>query len=132
MGTNYYVKTNECKCCNRYDERHIGKSSVGWAFNFRGYVDDNLSLRSWQDWKLFLKDKTIFTEYGQEVEYDNFVGMIETFKSPGYFIDGRANKDHINCIYEDYMYRDVWEEYRDETKHWHCQDGYSFSNQYFS
>lgn len=132
MGTNYYVKTNECECCSRYDERHIGKSSIGWAFSFRGYDEEGFIIRSWDGWKRYLEGKTIIDEYGQIIEYDRFVALIETYKSPGYIIDGRANKDHINSILEDYMYRDVWDRYRDETKEWHCPDGYSFTSNEFS
>ena len=51
MGTNYYHRTNICPHCNRYDERHIGKSSVGWHFNFRGYDE----IKTFEDWKKVLR-----------------------------------------------------------------------------
>ena len=63
MGTNYYVATNHCECCNRYDEEyHIGKSSLGWAFTFQGYPADQLT--GWKHWKQFLKDQQIRDEQG--------------------------------------------------------------------
>ena len=34
MGTNYYIRKT-CEHCGRYDEIHIGKSSMGWRFLFR-------------------------------------------------------------------------------------------------
>lgn len=38
MGTNYYLHTDVCKHCKRSADRvHIGKSSSGWPFLFRGY-----------------------------------------------------------------------------------------------
>jgi hypothetical protein len=94
MGTNYYVEQNRCECCNRYDTtHHIGKSSWGWAFSFRGYKDENLT--SWREWKAFLSDKSIVDEYGQSVGYDEFCHVIETVNAPDYVhSDGRKNLQH--------------------------------------
>lgn len=94
MGTNYYVAKNHCECCDRYDkEYHIGKSSHGWAFSFRGYRSEQLV--SWQAWKEFLKDKIIMNEYQQQVDYGRFVEYIEGPKSPGYTRpDGHVNLQH--------------------------------------
>jgi len=94
MGTNYYVASNHCECCDRYDEEyHIGKSSGGWAFSFHGYRAERLV--SWQAWKEFLKDKVIMDEYGERIDYDWFVQYIESEKSPGFIRnDGRRNLQH--------------------------------------
>jgi hypothetical protein len=91
MGTNYYVAKNLCECCNRYDEEyHIGKASWGWAFTFQGYPYDQLV--SWTAWKEFLKDKIIMDEYGERINYDWFVHMVEKEKAPGYVReDGHKN-----------------------------------------
>ena len=126
MGTNYYVASNLCKCCNRYDkEYHIGKSSMGWAFSFRGYRASLLV--SWGAWKEFLKDKTIVDEYGSTIDYDDFVNMIETYKSPGYInANGMQNLQHntqgkidtrpwFNIEYD-----------------WDDEDGYAFCSREFS
>jgi hypothetical protein len=94
MGTNYYVAKNYCECCDRYDkEYHIGKSSHGWAFSFRGYRSEQLV--SWQAWKEFLKDKIIMNEYQQQVDYGRFVEYIEGPKSPGFIrSNGKPNLQH--------------------------------------
>ena len=151
MGTNYYIAENHCGCCNRKDLIHIGKSSVGWAFNFRGHRNtygeisvDNFSrgtipypydvdLISWENYKQVLKDKTIINEYDDIISYDDFVTMIETYKSPNYVdSQGRKNKDHIISILEDERYYPVHSEYKDLSKHWHDNLGYSFSSIDFS
>lgn len=87
MGTNYYLHMNQCKCCNRYDEVHIGKS---WRM-FRGYrIDPNFPaervgpvgpVESWQDWKRVLKttpDAQVFDEYGCEHHVDDFIADVES------------------------------------------------------
>ncbi len=74
MGTNYYHRYNICSECRRYDKRHIGKSSAGWQFSFKGWKDSEgrPAIKSWQDWKYILKtfkDGQIFDEYGKEWSY---------------------------------------------------------------
>ena len=81
MGTNYYQRTDICKCCNRFKERHIGKSSMGWQFNFQGF-DEGYGMpiiRSFEDWKRELKaDGKIFDECGQELSFNEFVEFVES------------------------------------------------------
>lgn len=146
MGTNYIVELNKCECCNRSDKIQIGKSSYGWAFNFRGYkntygeieTDDNIYIKvpadfelvSWNQWKEFLKDKSIFDEYGETISFDDFVTYVEGCKSPDYTdAYGHKNKDHIDCVLNEPKWYD--ESYRDENLHWHDENGYSFSRRYF-
>lgn len=124
MGTNYYVAQNMCDCCKRYDEKyHIGKSSWGWAFTFQGY--DNL--KSWQDWKVFLKDKTIMDEYREKVDYNWFVTFVETEKSPGYV----REDGHKNLSHNEMGKRDKYPFFRPEYD-WDDADGYSFTSTEFS
>ena len=124
MGTNYYVAENSCDCCNRYDEAyHIGKSSVGWAFSFRGYRPERLV--SWTNWKEFLKDKDIRDEYGQRVNYEWFVHMIETVKSPGHIReDGQRNLVHNQEGRASNWFNPEYD--------WDDDQGYSFSSREFS
>jgi len=86
MGTNYYARTNICKECNRYDEIHIGKSSMGWTFTF--HATDRI--KNYHDWKVFLLDKQakIFDEYGEEITLEEFKKMIEA----------KRNSDHNHAI----------------------------------
>ena len=126
MGTNYYVASNLCECCDRYDEDyHIGKSSQGWAFSFRGYRPERLV--SWAAWKEFLRDKVIMTEYDERVDYDWFVKFVEVYKSPEYVHEnGRRNLLHNEAGKND-KYPWFNPEYD-----WDDPEGYSFSSREFS
>jgi len=123
MGTNYYVRKNHCKCCNRHDrEYHIGKSSHGWSFSSQGYTWNRLD--SWKNWKEFLKNEVIVDEYGEVVPYDDFVKMVETYKSPGFVReDGHKNLNHY-----EYCKDNGYSTERD----WVDGDGYSFTVSEFS
>lgn len=129
MGTNYYVAKNVCDCCNRYDEEyHIGKSSWGWAFSFRGYRSERLV--SWQSWKQFLRDKVIMDEYGERVDYDWLVNFIENEKSPGYVRDdGHKNLQHNEAGKKVDLNGYSW--FNPEYD-WDDEQGYSFSSREFS
>lgn len=125
MGTNYYVATNHCECCDRYDEEyHIGKSSYGWAFSFRGYRPGRLV--SWKNWKEFLKDKIITDEYGERIDYDWFVQYVEGEKRPGFVRqDGHKNLQHN----EEGRKPAGW--YNPEYD-WDDEEGYAFCSREFS
>lgn len=126
MGTNYYAVETVCECCGRYDkEYHIGKSSHGWAFSFRGYRHDRLI--SWRNWKEFLKNKIIMNEYGERIEYDEFVKMIETYKSPGYM----REDGHINLQHNEQGRIDNHPWFNSDYD-WDDEDGYSFCTREFS
>lgn len=129
MGTNYYVAKNFCECCKRYDEEyHIGKASYGWAFSFRGYRAERLV--SWQAWKEFLRDKAIMDEYGDRVDYDWFVGLVEGEKAPGWV----RGDGHKNLIHNEQgrtpgpgghaWFNPEWD--------WDDPEGYSFCSREFS
>lgn len=124
MGTNFYVIKNHCHCCNRYDrEYHIGKSSHGWAFSFQGYR--YMKLDSWKAWKEFLKTETIYDEYGDPIEYDVFVKMVESYKAPDFVRDdGRKNLKHNQEGRAKGWYNPEYD--------WDDEDGYSFTSREFS
>ena len=127
MGTNYYVAKNTCECCKRYDEEyHIGKSSGGWAFSFQGYPWNKLT--SWQKWKEFLKDQVIVDEYGERVDYDWFVYMVETYKAPGYV---NPHTGHKNLQHNEVGRTGGRFWYNSDTD-WDDEDGYSFTTKEFS
>ena len=126
MGTNYYVAKNLCECCDRYDtEYHIGKSSGGWAFTFKGYSAERLT--SWKAWKAFLKDQIIMDEYHERIDYDWFVQYIEGVKAPN-FVDERGHK---NLQHNDHGKKDKYPWF-DPEYNWDDEDGYSFSMREFS
>jgi hypothetical protein len=126
MGTNYYVAKNLCECCNRYDEEyHIGKSSGGWAFTFRGYPAERLT--SWKAWKAFLKDHIIMDEYHERIDYDWFVVYIEGPKAPN-FVDEQGRK---NLQHNDYGKTNQYP-YFNPQNDWDDENGYAFTTREFS
>jgi len=133
MGTNYYVQKNYCECCKRHDLEHIGKSSFGWAFSFRGYryapAAEYADLDSWRKWKEYLKDQQIVDEYGDYIDYADFVNLVETVKSPTFVNDtGRKNKSHNEEMKKDHP---RWF-YANENDCWDDELGYSFTSREFS
>ncbi|MHA1794807.1 MAG: hypothetical protein ACTSUK_01750 [Promethearchaeota archaeon] len=87
MGMNYYHRTNACSCCNRYDEAHIGKSSYGWTFSFKGNkieFDSSEVIVSFEDWKKLLKNGKIFDEEDKEISFEDFVKLVESKEKSKY------------------------------------------------
>lgn len=82
MGTNYYWNRNCCEACGRLDRVHIGKSSAGWEFHFRGYKKSDLSnpddpkalvVESFADWRRLLQGQKIKDEYGDDVTPETMI-----------------------------------------------------------
>lgn len=143
MGTNYYIRFNICDCCDRYDELHIGKSSVGWQFTFHAIdnsqillrefdpkymlLDDNettIKISSFQEWKSFIekyvvefKTAKIFNEYDEEEDVQELLGLIELKRS-----EKNHQADHMK---ENNYYSTAGNDYSDT-------EGYSFSKGEFS
>ena len=93
MGTNYYVNTPPgCggKCADHCHDRriHLGKSSAGWAFTFRGYPRDDWDAETegvvtwpvtdYTSWLRMLDLGEIRDEYGQPVSRDELVEEIDS------------------------------------------------------
>jgi hypothetical protein len=140
MSTNYYWRFNGCHCCERYDEVHIGKSSGGWEFCFRGYRSSSTSTEkdtvSWDDWKtrFSMEEGTIFDEYGSPVPLADFIELVEQHTAPGatWGGSGRPLLNHIDEILADRKYESSWPDYRNPARHWKDNRGYSFSIGEFS
>ena len=103
MGTNYYAETKKCSLCGRSEKIHIGKSSAGWRFLFRGYGSphddgsDGLP-KDVTGWHVFLgrSDVRIVDEYEHEVTLEEFwwrVGSKSDHK--------RHSSEHDRTIHED-------------------------------
>lgn len=90
MGTNYYLVKNGPTV--NYGPYHIGKSSIGWMFNFQEQNEP------WGDWpvvwhtypqvKQRLYDLTvansnfvIMNEYDEIVSYNDFIELVERKQS---------------------------------------------------
>lgn len=102
MGTNYYVRYNICKECERYDEIHIGKSSAGWTFTFQAQ-EDEVTIKSYKEWLSFLSKKgvKIFDEYNRKISLQKFKELVEAKRNErnnhakqypeGSFLDEKGN-----------------------------------------
>ena len=85
MGRNFYCIKKQPSLYNK--AIHIGKSSAGWKFNFRGYqrepigefTTETISINSVDDWKEYLKndDLVILDEYDKIITYDEFFELVE-------------------------------------------------------
>jgi hypothetical protein len=126
MGTNYYIIKNLCDCCQRYDRfAHIGKSSGGWQFTFRGYraawsddFTEELNILSFTDWKNYLKRTKahIKDEYGADISLKDFISLVEANKSEKY--------NHTLYCREHY-------DYSVQAKNWLDDEGNPFSGEWF-
>jgi hypothetical protein len=87
MGTNYYVKDEPCcpTCGRASDVYHIGKSSMGWKFLFRGYEEQGLTSAS--KWFEYLASRNIVDEYGTEWSLHGFILLVNSK------MDGRVHYD---------------------------------------
>jgi len=141
MGTNYDWRYNYCKCCKRYDEIHIGKSSFGWTFSFQAFKHYDIEsekipsyrlkenqpkyfeIKSYKDWLTFfdLAIGEIFDEYGKKISLDEFKDLVkdketEKYNHTIYLLNSEKvwNRRHAveNCFLD--------------------EDGHSFSYGYFS
>lgn len=99
MGTNFYVEDNVCEHCGRKDILHIGKRSCGWKFNFQWHPH----LTTLQEYKEFLKDKTILDEYDRTYTYDEFWHEIESHPYDS------VHEDDLTYIESGYMFtKGIW------------------------
>lgn len=81
MGTNYYLQSKPCPTCGHSEtKKHIGKSSAGWSFHFRGYRDEGIV--SCDDWDAYLRgnNKIIVNEYEEEVSIGEFMQLVHDKK----------------------------------------------------
>lgn len=90
MGINYYAtfpiaKRDGTICRIR---RHVGKSSYGWSFSFRGYKpaqceDGGPSISSYREWIdcLLLEGARLFDEDGGQYGIEWFVELVRSKRS---------------------------------------------------
>lgn len=126
MGTNYYIRYNICKCCDKYDEFHIGKNSMGWQFTFQKISSNDeinlkhldpktmlldkdiyVELKSFTDWESFIKKYVvdfetakIYDEYDKEITPLDFFNMIKEKQTP-------ENKIHTIEVNDNNSYLDL-------------------------
>lgn len=98
MGTNYYLELKEqvCPTCGHDSSRdlHIGKSSAGWVFGWRGYRASEWEsspagrdLTSPSEWFSYLAEqveggRVIRDEYGREHSLEEFRSWVLAKRRP--------------------------------------------------
>lgn len=99
MGTNYYAVRNRPTVESPH---HIGKSSVGWLFNFQeqndSWTEPPIVWNTWPQVKEWLKKYTVDTqefvilnEYDEIVSYDYFVHLVEAKQKDPFCKDNPDN-----------------------------------------
>lgn len=87
MGMNYYAHFNVCDKCGKPEHiLHIGKSSHGWTFSFRGYneidtlaIDEKIkTIKSYKDWLdvILAYNPTIKNEEGDMISLQEFMRIV--------------------------------------------------------
>ena len=81
MGTNYYAVQKRPSLYRTM--LHLGKASAGWKFLFHGYMNNDFTIKSIEDWKNYIrsKDLVIIDEYDTIVNRNKFFKMVEDFQS---------------------------------------------------
>lgn len=130
MGTNYFLRTKACEKCGRSDpSKHIGKSSIGWQFHFRGYRDEDIT--SFKKWVELLSDPNseIYDEYDGKKEVEEFIKMIKDS------LNDRINHYNVCCghpetkIEREYIADNNGICYKElERVTWKDEDGFAFSD----
>jgi len=143
MGTNYYFKKNICEHCQREEkEFHIGKSSGGWTFHFRGYrgewSDIGEEILSLEDWINYIKKTPgkIFNEYGEETSLEELLELIESKREAKFHhVDlalraAHGDEEARKIMGPDWMDERCWRE--NAKNHWMDNEGHGFTDWEFS
>lgn len=104
MGTNYYIKINNCTKCGRHEEIHLGKSSIGWQFTFRANYD---LYKDVPEMREYLKDKEIKNEYGEGVSYKEFWEMVDSKQKKEHRNHAKLYPSHTEQVIDGYSFSDV-------------------------
>lgn len=91
MSTNYFLNQKPCEHCGRSDDRiHIGKSSGGWVFAWRGYHpgEEVPPLSSPSQWEDYLKAQlanggAIVDEYGTRWGLEQLLDLVRAKREGG-------------------------------------------------
>lgn len=109
MGTNYYYCLDVCDSCGHAkQELHIGKSSGGWTFSFRGYRDScevDVPILSEADWKRFMgRHKGIIRdEYGKTIPEKKFWAIVSAKRK-----EELNHTTYCKKYHPDHYERDCW------------------------
>lgn len=99
MGTNYYVVKNGPSV---HGGTHIGKSSIGWLFNFQTqndpWNDPPIVWNTWPQVREWLEKYTgpdkayvIMNEYDEIIPLDEFIAGVERKQNDDYCLSNKDN-----------------------------------------
>lgn len=77
MGTNYYAVKKKPRIVKVYDEIHLGKSSVGWKFNFQRQPEYYNNFEEFKKFVLSNEEFDFIDEYGHKIEPKELLELIE-------------------------------------------------------
>jgi hypothetical protein len=107
MSTNYYIRENECTCCNRYDEIHIWRSSMWNDFTFR--ANWYKYYKNYEEFIKFLEDKKILDEYWRTYDIEDFEKIIYDNSLNGETHHRDINNDYLDSKYINWHFFLDWE-----------------------
>ena len=106
MGTNYYLRSNCCEHCNRYDDLHIGKQSIGWKFIFQAYKDKNLTTVALWLQEIRKPNNKVYDEYDRHIkDKESFIqDILQSIENPNLkleppYIGNYEDPSHKNAIF---------------------------------
>lgn len=132
MGTNFYLQ-RKVNAEGRRHDLHICKLSGGWTPSMQAYAmyDHEPTIKTWFDWKMFLRNEIknneglIFNEYDEYIPYDVFVKKIEEWQAYGI---ANNYSNHARCANEGQFGND----FTYNIDCWVDPQGYSFNLRDFS
>ena len=102
MGTNYYAVRKDPSVFHR--EIHLGKSSIGWLFNFQEHDD----IRTFPQFCRWLEDNVDTGEWVILDEYDHLVTKEQLLK----LIESKQNDEHCKNNPDNFTYSKNIDGYR--------------------
>lgn len=117
MGTNFFVKPPDATSDDPDDWIHLGKSSAGWAFTFRGYPEApsqtggpeivTWPVNDYASWHRLLALGEIFDEYGKPWTAEDLLVKIEGKRGGKHHLAGPGrfafhDADGNDCIPQEF------------------------------
>ncbi len=132
----YFLRTNHCDSCNRYDSRIIGYDVHGAIFRFVGYTDKrDVILETVDDWLEWIQKSNgrIYDELNNPISLNEFKAVINCKKAGGEFrFDGnprvlRNELQEARDVAVSTGNENIQRYLGDRKKFWHDHAGYPFT-----
>lgn len=131
MGCNYYLVSKPCITCGSVSERkHIGKSSAGWQFHFRGYPPEIVSFSDWVS-EFGNLNKEIIDEHHRRISPQDFIDIVYCKKEGMSFCNIISNIP-MNAKEREYLEHNKIDYEYQVLGSWKDNEGFSFTGREFS